>query len=86
MIRIPAVLYVILSFAAVSSEAADFYVDPINGPRAGNGSIDAPWRSIQAVFDAGLVESRKWAQLPYAEGAELVTKNAGAPVKAGDTI
>lgn len=88
MTRMPAVLYVILllSFVAVSLEAADFYVDPINGPRAGNGSIDAPWRSIQAVFDAGLVESRKWAQLPYAEGAELVTKNAGAPVKAGDTI
>jgi len=66
--------------------AADFYVDPEHGDMSGDGSVDAPWSSIQEVLDGGLVESQDWAELPYAEGAELVPKNAGAPVKAGDTI
>jgi len=71
---------------AVPVDAADFYVDPENGDMSGDGSSDAPWSSIQEVFDQGLVQSQEWAELPYAEGAELVPKNEGAPVKAGDTI
>jgi len=52
----------------------------------GDGSVGRPWRTIQGVFEAGLVESRAWAELPYAEGSALVVKNGGAPVKGGDTV
>ena len=71
---------------AAPAGAADFYVDPENGDMSGDGSAEAPWSSLQEVLEAGLVESQDWPELPYAEGAELVPKNEGAPVKAGDTI
>jgi parallel beta-helix repeat protein len=61
-------------------------VDPVNGSPAGDGSSTRPWRTIQEVFDTGLVESRQWDQLPYTEQSELVPKDPGAPVRAGDTI
>ena len=66
--------------------AADFYVDPQSGSMSGDGSSGSPWRTLQEVIDAGLVESQEWESLPYMAGASLVVKNAGAPVKAGDTI
>ncbi|HEY7510120.1 MAG TPA: hypothetical protein VIG50_07705, partial [Vicinamibacteria bacterium] len=65
---------------------ADFYVDPVNGSDGGDGSAARPWRTLQAVLDADLVETRNWPSLPYAPGATLVTVNAGAPVRAGDTL
>lgn len=65
---------------------AEFYVDPVNGSGAGDGSVERPWRTIQAVFDAGLVESQRWDKLPYRGENELVERNAGAAVRAGDTI
>jgi len=61
-------------------------VDPVTGSSTGDGGAARPWRSIQDVFDAGLVESQQWAQLPYTQQSELVPKNAGAPLRAGDTI
>ncbi|MBN2131283.1 MAG: hypothetical protein JW741_17415 [Sedimentisphaerales bacterium] len=71
---------------AVPAEGAEFYVDPVKGSDAGDGSAGRPWRTIQGVFDAGLVESRRWDGLPYTAQSELVERNAGAPVRAGDTI
>ncbi|OHB79965.1 MAG: hypothetical protein A2Z25_08355 [Planctomycetes bacterium RBG_16_55_9] len=71
---------------ALQTQAAEFYVDPAKGSSTGDGSAARPWRTIQEVFDAGLVESQHWAQLPYTPQSELVPKNAGAPVRAGDTI
>jgi hypothetical protein len=65
--------------------AADFYVDPVKGSDTGTGSAASPWRTLQQVIQ-NRVESRNWASLPYAPGATLVPVNAGAPVKAGDTI
>src|SRR4030042_1544384 len=67
-------------------QATEFYVDPVNGSPTGDGSESRPWRSIQEVFDAGLVESQQWDKLPYNPQSKLVAKNAGAPVRAGDTI
>ena len=78
--------FVGLWLAPLQGHAAEFYVDPVNGSPAGDGSADRPWRPIQEVFDAGWVESRQWAQRPYTRQSELVTKNVGAPVHAGDTI
>jgi parallel beta-helix repeat protein len=75
-----------LCFAVLQTQAAEFYVDPVNGSSGGDGSTGRPWRTIQGVFDAGLVESQQWDKLPYSPQSKLVAKNAGAPVRAGDTI
>ncbi len=66
--------------------ATDFYVDPVNGSDGGDGSPANPWRTLQAVIEAHLIETRNWQSLPYQPGLNLVTVNAGAPVKAGDTL
>lgn len=71
---------------AFSAQAADFYVDPQNGDPAGDGSSAKPWRTLQEVIEANLIETQHWATLPYQDGATLKVVNAGAPVKAGDTI
>jgi len=70
----------------LQTRATEFYVDPVNGSPTGDGSASRPWRTIQEVFDAGLVESQQWEKLPYTPQRKLVAKNAGAPVRAGDTI
>ncbi len=75
-----------LCLVPLQAESAEFYVDPLTGSPAGDGSATRPWRTIQEVFDAGLVESQQWAQLPYTQQSKLVPKNTGAPVRAGDTI
>lgn len=50
---------------ACQARATDFYVDPVSGSPAGDGSAERPWRVIQEVFDAALVESQQWDRLPY---------------------
>ena len=76
----------LLGCAAARVYAADFYIDPINGSDSGDGSATNPWQSLQAVFDAGLIETQDWPSYPYAPGMQLVVVNAGAPVRAGDTL
>jgi hypothetical protein len=85
--RPPAALLV-LAVALVPgfAHADDFWVDPVHGKPGNDGSSSAPWRSLQGVLDAGLIESRKWESLPYKEGVQLVPRNTGAPIKGGDTI
>jgi len=68
------------------ANAADFHVDPEAGRPDGDGSQEKPWRTLEEVIGAGLVETRDWAEHPAADGGTLVAKNAGAPVGAGDTI
>jgi parallel beta-helix repeat protein len=80
------IVYVGLFLTAVTVQGAEFYVDPVNGSPRGDGSAERPWRTIQEVLDAALVESQQWDRLPYTEASTLVAKNPGAPVKAGDTI
>jgi len=75
-----------LGLVAQQTQAREFYVDPVNGSPGGDGSASRPWRTIQEVFDAGLVESQQWEKLPYGPQSKLVAKNAGAPVRPGDTI
>jgi len=75
-----------LCFVGLQADAAEFYVDPVNGSPGGDGSASRPWRTIQEVFDAGLVQSQQWDKLPYSPQSKLVAKNTGAPVRAGDTI
>ncbi len=66
--------------------AATFYVDPINGNISNDGSISAPWSTLQAVVDNGKIASNKPASFPYTIGQPLVPSNPGAPVQPGDTI
>ncbi|HUV41041.1 MAG TPA: sugar-binding protein, partial [Sedimentisphaerales bacterium] len=54
-----------------------FYVDPVSGSMANDGSYYHPWSTLQAVFAANKIESRD---------KNLNPRNTGAPVKAGDTI
>lgn len=63
-----------------------FYVDPAAGTITNDGSAAAPWSTLQAVIENSKIESRQPASLPFQDGAALVVKNPGAPVKAGDTI
>jgi len=77
---------ILLLGVALAAHANDFYIDPVNGSDAGDGSASNPWRSLQALFDDGLIETQDWPDYPYQDGMQLVTINAGAPVRAGDTI
>ena len=61
-----------------------FYVDPVNGSAAGDGSSANPWKTLEEVFGNNLIESQKAAVYPY--NGTLQTRNPGAPIKAGDTI
>lgn len=79
-------LILLACLAAGALGAADFYVDPVSGSAAGNGSAGNPWLSLEQVVTDNLIESQVWNSLPYTAGATLVPKNAGAPIKAGDTV
>lgn len=75
-----------LFLAARAAGAADFYVDPERGADAGEGTTDAPWRSLQAVIDGNLVQTQDWPSLPFEAGMALEPRNEGAVVQPGDTI
>jgi len=79
-------LFVLSSLAALPASGKVFHVDPVRGSNQGDGSRESPWRTMQEVVEANLIESQEWSQYPYQEGASLKPKNAGAPVKAGDTV
>jgi hypothetical protein len=66
-----------LVFFATTVGAANFYCDPIKGSAEGDGSSDRPWRTIEEVLQARLI------QLSDANGKP---GNPTAPVKAGDTV
>jgi len=60
-----------------TGSATTFYVDPVNGFIGLDGSAEFPWSTLEEVFDNGLIETRdRFGSI----------KNAGGPVKAGDTI
>lgn len=79
-------LLLVCFFMAASASATSFYIDPINGSNGGNGSAAQPWKSLQAVFDAGLIATQDWPSYPYAAGMPLVPAHPTAPVHAGDTL
>jgi parallel beta-helix repeat protein len=66
--------------------AKTFYIDPASGKLSNDGSSASPWRTLQEVIDSGKIETREGASYPYTWGNPLKAKNAGAPVKAGDTL
>lgn len=75
------------NYGPPASSGKSFYVDPIHGKPGNNGSLLAPWKSLNDVINNGLVESQDWDILPYNKRSSvLVDKNGGAPVQSGDTI
>lgn len=81
-----AAVAVLVVLVSAHARAADFYVDPVNGLASGDGSASRPWRTIEEVLAESRVETQNWASSPYTAGTALITRNAEAPVKAGDTI
>ncbi len=75
-----------LVLIATPAWSAEFYVDPEHGDNAHDGSRSRPWQSIQQLIDKGMIETQKWAELPYRAGVALVPQHSGAPIQAGDTI
>lgn len=80
------ILFFCTIFLSSSLFAATFYVDPVNGSMNNNGSINAPWTTIQEVVNNNRIETQRPAAFPFTLGQPLVTANAGAPVQPGDTI
>ena len=63
-----------------------FYVDPAKGHRGNDGSMAAPWRTLQEVIERNLIETRAYASHPPKLDTPLKVKNTGALVKAGDIL
>ena len=64
-------------FSEPEITGALFYVDPVNGNMEGDGSRAKPWSTVQEVIEQNLIESREYAEHPWAEGAPLQVKNQG---------
>ena len=60
-----------------TSHGATFYCDPAAGSAQGDGSIERPWRTVEEVLSAGLI------QLCDQDGKPV---KADAPVGPGDTL
>jgi len=78
------ICFVLLS--AANLLASVFYADPSLGNSRNTGTSASPWKTLQEVLDSAKIETRMYAVKPFSPGAAMVAKNAGAPVKAGDTI
>lgn len=57
--------------------AKKFYIDPMKGNIAGDGSANNPWKTLEEVINSRLIETKDVL------GTFV---NQGAPIKAGDTI
>ena len=77
---------IVFMLLPLSAPAADYYVDATRGNPSNDGLEESPWAHPHDLFKRRLLESRTWPDLPHKGGMALVPRNAGAPVKAGDTI
>jgi len=74
-------------FSINISFGVTFYIDPVNGSSLNDGSFDKPWKTLEEVLNAGLVESYSYSPLPYNEqNSQLVIKNKDAPISSGDIL
>lgn len=74
------------AFLCPALHAAEFYVDPVAGSPSGDGSAGNPWQTLEQVIHDNLIETRDWVSLPPDADTPFEVINAGAPIKAGDTI
>jgi parallel beta-helix repeat protein len=68
---------IVLLIATDAAWAATFYCDPAKGAADGDGSAQRPWKTIEEVLAARLIELRDKDGKPI---------NPNAPVKAADTV
>ena len=73
----PVWLVVAVVLLAATARGATFYCDPAQGSPQGDGSASRPWRTIEEVLSAKLVQLRS-------KDGKLA--NPGAPVKPGDMV
>ena len=66
-----------LVVSAIAASAATFYCDPAGGNAKGDGSAERPWRTVEEVIQAKLIQT-------FDRQGKL--SNPGAPVKPGDTL
>lgn len=79
-------LFLIVVFFCNVCIASTFYINPIIGSNLGDGSLTSPWHTLEHVVNSNFIESRSYVT-PYDQNApQIVDKNLGAPIKAGDTI
>ena len=76
---------IFMSLVAIGFSST-FYVDPMQGDISNDGTQTTPWSTLEEVLNNNLIESYKYSPVPYTDSSELVLKNAGAPIRAGDTI
>jgi parallel beta helix pectate lyase-like protein len=79
-------IVILIALMTGSVRGATYYVDPVQGDMGNDGSATRPWRTLEEVFAAGLIETRVYAQTPYKTGSPLKVRNKGGAVKGGDTI
>ena len=75
--RVLGTIATVLLFLAARLPGATFHCDPVKGSPAGDGGAERPWRTIEEVLSAGLIQLR---------GADGKPANPDAPVKPGDTV
>lgn len=63
-----------------------FYIDPINGSNSGTGTVSSPWKTLEEVINANLIESKSFVTPYDPTNPQLIVKNPGAPIQAGDTL
>jgi hypothetical protein len=83
------VVFCILFMLALSAKvvtATDFYVDPVNGSMSNDGAKERPWSTMQAVWEAGKIQTQKYNGANPVPPYIFVIKNSNGPVHAGDTI
>lgn len=86
LITFKVLIGLVLMYAFAGSQAADYYIDPVNGSSNGDGSRANPWKSLQEVFDKGLVKATRWVA-PYDDAKKAIEViNSDGFIVGGDTI
>lgn len=80
-------LFLLCCFFSYDASARIFYIDPVNGSMDNDGSYDYPWRTLEEVVAADLIQSYSYTPLPYdPNSSTLIIKNENGPVEPGDTL
>ncbi len=84
MKKLLSIVVMMIVFSNVYSNT--FYIDPVNGSNSGDGTLASPWKTLEEVINANLIESKSYVPPYDSNNPQLVIKNEGAPIKAGDTL
>lgn len=77
---------IVLLCLSINAFGATFYLDPVNGSLSNNGTDSSPWSSLSEVINANYISTRAYSPLPYNASSQLISKNMGGLVLAGDTL